>query len=166
MVIPVHRSESSLRPLVARLQGVLEHHSQSYEIVLVEDAGGDGSWEVLRELQAKDNDHIILIQLMRNYGQHNALMCGFRHTRGQYIITIDDDLQNPPEEIPKILNAIQTGAYDLVYGTYAMKKRRQWRNAGSALVSAFYRLVFNNSITISSFRAIRRPLLKSIFSMT
>ena len=93
-----------------------------YEIILVEDGGGDGSWDVLRELQAKDNDRIVVIQLMRNYGQHNALMCGFRHARGEYIVTIDDDLQNPPEEIPKLLNAIQTGRYDLVYGTYASKK--------------------------------------------
>ena len=163
VVIPVHRSESSLRPLVARLQRVLEQTGHCYEIILVEDGGGDGSWDVLRELQAKDNDRIVVIQLMRNYGQHNALMCGFRHARGEYIVTIDDDLQNPPEEIPKLLNAIQTGLYDLVYGTYASKKHSFWRNAGSALVNAFYRVVFKNAATISSFRAIHRPLLESIF---
>jgi polyisoprenyl-phosphate glycosyltransferase len=163
VVIPVHCSESSLRPLVARLQRVLEQAGQCYEIVLVEDGGGDGAWDVLRELQAKDTDRIVVIQLMRNYGQHNALMCGFRHARGEYIVTIDDDLQNPPEEVPKLLNAIQTGRYDLVYGTYASKKHSLGRNAGSALVNAFYRVVFKNAATISSFRAIHRPLLESIF---
>jgi undecaprenyl-phosphate 4-deoxy-4-formamido-L-arabinose transferase len=163
VVIPVHRSESSLCPLVARLERVLEQTGLRYEIIFVEDGGGDRSWDVLLELQAKDNDRIVVIQLMRNYGQHNALMCGFRHARGEYIVTIDDDLQNPPEEIPKLLNAIQTGPYDLVYGTCALKKHSPWRNAGSALVNTFYRFVFKNAVTISAFRAIHRPLLESIF---
>ncbi len=163
VVIPVHRSESSLRPLVMRLQRVLEQTVEHYEIIFVEDGGGDGSWNVLRELQAKDNDRIVVIQLMRNYGQHNALMCGFRHARGEYIVTIDDDLQNPPEEIPKLLDAIQTGRFDLVYGAYAVKKHSLWRNAGSAFVNAFYRAVFKNAVTITSFRAIHRPLVESIF---
>jgi polyisoprenyl-phosphate glycosyltransferase len=163
VVVPVYRSESSLRPLVARLLRVLERTGLRHEIVLVEDGGGDGSWNVLCDLQAEDHDRIIVIQLMRNYGQHNALMCGFRHARGEYIITIDDDLQNPPEEIPKLLDAIRAGQYDLVYGVYSSKKHSLWRNAGSALVNAFYRVVFQNAVTISSFRAIHRPLVESIF---
>jgi len=163
VVIPVYRSESSLRPLVARLLRVLGRTGLRHEVILVEDGGGDGSWNVLRELQADHHDRILVIQLMRNYGQHNALMCGFRHARGEYIVTIDDDLQNPPEEIPKLLDAIQTGQFDLVYGTYGSKKHSLWRNAGSALVNAFYRIVFKNAVTISSFRAIHRPLLESIF---
>jgi glycosyltransferase involved in cell wall biosynthesis len=163
VVVPVYRSEGSVRPLVARLLRVLAATGLSHEIVLVEDGGGDGSWDVLCELQAADPDRIVAIQLMRNYGQHNALMCGFRSTRGRYIVTIDDDLQNPPEEVTKLLAAMQTGRFDLVYGTYPSKKHSLWRNAGSALVSTFYRVVFNSAVTISSFRAIDRPLLESIF---
>src|SRR5262249_34885993 len=126
VVIPVYRSEASLRTLVARLLHVLERTGLSHEIVFVEDGGGARSWDVLRELQAEDNDRIVVIQLMRNYGQHNALMCGFRHARGEYIVTLDDDLQNPPEEIPKLLDAIHTGQYDLVYGIYFSKKHKLW----------------------------------------
>ena len=65
---------------------------------------------------------------MRNYGQHNALMCGFRQARGQYIVTMDDDLQNPPEEVPKLLSAIRRSGADLVYGVYKQKKHAAWRN--------------------------------------
>jgi glycosyltransferase involved in cell wall biosynthesis len=163
VVIPVYRSEESLRPLVGRLLQVLEKTGLSHEVVLVEDGGGDGSWKVLRDLQANDPDRVVVIELMRNYGQHNALMCGFRCTRGEYVVTLDDDLQNPPEEVPKLLAAVRTGQFDLVYGTYPSKKHSLWRNAGSALVNAFYRVVFKNAVTISSFRAIHRPLLESIF---
>ena len=163
VVIPVYRSEESLRPLVGRLLQVLEKTGLSHEVVLVEDGGGDGSWKVLRDLQANDPDRVVVIELMRNYGQHNALMCGFRCTRGEYVVTLDDDLQNPPEEVSKLLAAVRTGQFDLVYGTYSSKKHSLWRNAGSALVNAFYRVVFKNAVTISSFRAIHRPLLESIF---
>ncbi len=164
VVVPVYRSEVSLRTLVARLRQTLEETELRYEMVFVEDGGGDRSGSVLRELQAEDPEHIAVIELMRNYGQHNALMCGFRHARGDYIVTLDDDLQNPPEEIPKLLNQICTGEFDLVYGAYRSKRHSPWRNAGSALVNAFYRLAFQNEITITSFRAIRRPLLQSILS--
>jgi polyisoprenyl-phosphate glycosyltransferase len=164
VVVPVFRSEASLRALVARLLRTLEETGLRHEVVLVEDGGGDGSWSLLRELQAAEADRIVIIQLMRNYGQHNALMCGFRHARGEYIITLDDDLQNPPEEIPKLLDQIRTGEFDLVYGIYSSKRHSPWRNLGSAVVNAFYRLAFQNSVTITSFRAITRPLLMSILS--
>ena len=101
---------------------------------------------------------------MRNFGQHNALMCGFRHARGQFIVTMDDDLQNPPEEIPKLLNAIESGEFDLVYGNYGEKQHDSWRNLGSTLVNRFYRFIFKTPVTITSFRIIRRELLEAIFS--
>jgi len=164
VVIPVYRSESSLRPLVARLLLVLEATGRSHEIIFVEDGGGDGSWRVLRELQTRYPDRITAIQLMRNYGQHNALMCGFHTARGEVIVTLDDDLQNPPEEVPKLLARLGSGNFDLVYGSYVSKKHSVWRNAGSRLVNAFYRTVFGSPIQVSSFRAIRRQLLTTILS--
>jgi undecaprenyl-phosphate 4-deoxy-4-formamido-L-arabinose transferase len=101
---------------------------------------------------------------MRNYGQHNALMCGFRHTCGEYIITMDDDLQNPPEEIPKLVAAIKNSKLDLVYGYYGSKSHDMWRNMGSALITFFYRSVFRSSVIPSAFRVINRSLLEGIFS--
>jgi undecaprenyl-phosphate 4-deoxy-4-formamido-L-arabinose transferase len=91
-------------------------------------------------------------------------MCGLRHAQGEYVITMDDDLQNPPEELPKLLAAIQAKGLDLVYGSYQSKEHRRWRNLGSALVNGFYRLVFKSGVTVTSFRIIRRQVLDSIFS--
>jgi undecaprenyl-phosphate 4-deoxy-4-formamido-L-arabinose transferase len=164
VVIPVFRSAATLRLLTARLLAVLKSTGLEFEIVMVEDGGGDDSWQVLRELHAENGDRIVAIELMRNFGQHNALMCGFRHARGAVVVTLDDDLQNPPEEIPRLLEALRAGGYDLVYGRYAAKKHSIWRNAGSSLVGRFYRLVFASSIQVTSFRAIRRSLLETIFS--
>lgn len=100
---------------------------------------------------------------MRNFGQHNALMCAFRHARGDFVVTMDDDLQNPPEEILKLIGAIRDSNLDLVYGTYAEKKHEAWRNIGSRLANAFYRVVFKSNHTVTAFRIIRRELLESIF---
>ncbi len=122
VVIPVYNSARFLPNLVARLMSVLQTETPQFEIILVDDGSTDGSWDVLSELWTRYPSHVMAIQLMRNYGQHNALMCGFRQARGQYIVTMDDDLQNPPEEIPKLLSAIRRSGVDLVYGVYTQKK--------------------------------------------
>src|SRR5437660_7185317 len=95
IIIPVYNSASTLRRLVQQLLSVLNGTGMRYEIIFVEDGSHDNSWEILCDLQKMWPDQIVAIQLMRNYGQHNALMCGFRHSRGKYAITMDDDLQNP-----------------------------------------------------------------------
>ena len=106
----------------------------------------------------------MLVQLMRNFGQHNALMCGFRHSRGRLVVTMDDDLQNPPEEVPRLLSAIDAGGNDLVYGVPELKQHHVVRNAGSALVTAFYRYVFRSTIQPTSFRVMRRELVEAVLS--
>src|SRR6516225_3496074 len=118
VVIPVYRSAPMLEELTGRLVQVLDATGLSYEIVFVDDGSPDGSWQVLQAVRERHPDRIVAVQLMRNYGQHNALMCGFRHTRGEYVVTMDDDLQNPPEEIPKLIEAITANDLDLVYGSY------------------------------------------------
>jgi polyisoprenyl-phosphate glycosyltransferase len=164
VVIPVYRSQESLPLLVERLLAVLDGLNRTYEVVFVEDGSPDRSWQVLCQLQERHPDRLVIVQLMRNYGQHNALMCGFRRSRGRLVVTLDDDLQNPPEEIPRLIDALETRDLDLVYGGYGHKRHSGWRNAGSALVNAFYRLTFKSDVTVSSFRVIRRELLDSIFS--
>jgi undecaprenyl-phosphate 4-deoxy-4-formamido-L-arabinose transferase len=164
VVIPVYRSAPLLPTLVDRLLGVLEGTGLTYEVVFVEDGGLDESWGVLSQLQSAHPDRIVAIELMRNFGQHNALMCGFRHSRGALVVTMDDDLQNPPEEIPRLVDAIRSGEYDVVYGTYRTKHHSGWRNLGSALVNAFYRLTFHMPVTVTSFRIIRRELLVTVFT--
>lgn len=164
VVIPVYNSAQTLPTLVRRLLDVLNRMGKRFELIFVDDGSEDDSWEVLKGLQEAHAENIGAIQLMRNYGQDNAIMCGFRHTRGQYIVTMDDDLQHPPEEIPRLLEAIQAKGLDLVYGCYKEKKHSVWRNTGSFLVNSFYKLVFKSPITTTSFRILKRELLVSIFS--
>ncbi|MBL9125172.1 MAG: glycosyltransferase family 2 protein [Planctomycetaceae bacterium] len=166
VVIPVYNSAEILPLLVARLRQVLDKLALTYELVLVEDGGPDHSWSVLTELQSQDPERIVAVQLMRNYGQHNALMCGFRHARGELIVTMDDDLQHPPEEIPKLLEAIRGQDLDLVYGCYDKKKHPLLKNAGSAVVNMFFRRVFRLPVTVTAFRIFRRELLEAILSYT
>lgn len=162
VVIPVYRSAKTLPELTTRLIAVLDGSALNYELVFVDDCSPDDAWEVLQRLRAAHPDRIVAIQLMRNYGQHNALMCGFRHAAGQFIVTMDDDLQNPPEEIVKLHDAIKSRGLDLVYGAYGDKKHAALRNISSRIVNAFYRVVFKTGVTVTSFRIIRRELLESI----
>jgi glycosyltransferase involved in cell wall biosynthesis len=164
VVIPVYNSAPILPALQARLQAALADISNSFEIIYVDDGSQDASWVVLRQLREHDRQHVVAIQLMRNYGQHNALMCGLRAAHGQYIVTMDDDLQHPPEEIVKLFTAIAHSELDLVYGAYDRKKHSIIRNAASWVVTRFYRLVFKSPVTITSFRILRRELLETILS--
>lgn len=164
IVIPVYNSEATLVELVDRLFVVLKNCGTRFEIILVDDGSADGSWKTMCELQCRDPEYVVAIQLMRNYGQHNALMCGFRHVRGQYVVTMDDDLQNPPEEVPKLLSAVQANGWDVVYGAYRVKKHARWRNLGSWLVHSFHKLAFKSSVGVTTFRVVRRQVLESILS--
>jgi undecaprenyl-phosphate 4-deoxy-4-formamido-L-arabinose transferase len=164
VVIPAYHSESTLPNLVERLHKTLEGMGRRYEIIIVDDGSKDNTWHVLAELQAQHRDTLTAIQLMRNFGQHNALMCALRHARGELIVTMDDDLQNPPEEIPVLVEAIERGDFDLVYGKYDRKRHGRWRNLGSAVVNIFYRLVFQLTVTVTAFRVMRRQLAESILS--
>lgn len=164
IVIPVYCSAKTLRPLVERLLPVLNAMAIRHEIIFVDDGSSDDSWNVLAELHAEHPDSIVAIQMMRNFGQHNALMCGFRHARGHIVVTMDDDLQNPPSEIPKLLDKLHEGEYDVVYGQYAEKKHRPWRNIGSRCVNVFYRRVFGMDNTVTSFRIIQKKVIDSILS--
>ena len=164
IVIPVYNSAAMLPALHARLQTALSALGKSYEIILVDDGSSDGSWTALKQLSGRDPDHVVAIQLMRNFGQHNALMCGFRQARGRFIVTMDDDLQHPPEEIGKLLEAIESQDLDLVYGAYDQKRHGSAKNFASRLVNVFYRLVFQTTVTVTAFRIIRRELLETILS--
>jgi len=164
IVIPVYNSSSTLRALSKRLHTVLSDTNRKYEIIFVDDESSDDSWQLLCELQNKHPGSVTVIQLMRNFGQHNALMAGFRYAKGKFVITMDDDLQNPPEEIPKLLDTIIENNYDLVYASYGSKKHAKWRNLGSTLAIKFYQIVFKSDIAVTSFRVIRRKLLESIFT--
>ena len=162
VVIPVYNSAATLKLLHARLTSALAGLGRSYEIILVDDGSRDASWDGLEALRELDPEHVATVQLMRNYGQHNALMCGIEAAQGALIVTMDDDLQNPPEEIPKLLECIEAGNFDLVYGQANDRQHAGWRNLGSAIVWQFYRTVFKNPVTPTPFRVMRYQLAKSV----
>jgi glycosyltransferase involved in cell wall biosynthesis len=110
VIVPVYRAEGTLRELHRRLVNTLEGQNTDFEIVLVEDSGGDGSWDLIRELAAQDG-RVRGLRMSRNFGQHSALLCGIRAANHEVVVTLDDDLQNPPEEIPKLLAKLEEG-YD------------------------------------------------------
>jgi glycosyltransferase involved in cell wall biosynthesis len=127
--VPAYNSELSLAELVRRLKPVLDAVATDYELILVDDGSRDGTWPVIEGL-ARDNKWVRGIHLMRNYGQHNAVLCGIRLARYEQTLTLDDDLQHPPEEIPKLLEAL-TADKDVVYGTPAKETHGLWRDAAS-----------------------------------
>ncbi|WP_201764423.1 glycosyltransferase family 2 protein [Desulfovibrio sp. X2] len=131
VVIPVYRSAESLPHLHQRLARVFEERGERFEIIFVEDCGGDDSWDVIERLAASDG-RVQGFRMSRNYGQHNALLCGIRAARGEIIVTLDDDLQHPPEELPKLLARLAEG-YDVVYGPPAQEQHGLLRDLASQI---------------------------------
>jgi undecaprenyl-phosphate 4-deoxy-4-formamido-L-arabinose transferase len=161
VVVPVYGSQATLRPLVERLGTVLDQTGRSYELIFVNDDSPDQAWQELEALHAAHPERITAIQLTRNFGQHNAIMCGLHEARGRYIVTMDDDLQHPPEEIPKLLDAIERTGLDVVYGRYDQKQHRPWRNLGSLIVNLAYRKVFGITGEFTAFRIVRREIVEA-----
>jgi len=114
VVVPVYRGEKLVEPLVERLNKSLPTFAKKYEVILVNDGSPDGSWDVIEQL-AKKYKWVRGIRLMRNYGQHNATLCGVRLAQYDIVVTMDQDLQHPPEEIPILLAELDKG-FDVVYG--------------------------------------------------
>jgi len=166
VVIPVYRSEQSLELLVGRLHEVLSALGKTFEIVLVDDCSPDGSWEILKKLKATHPSTLKIARLLRNSGQHNAILCGFSLAGGQIIVTMDDDLQNPPEEVPKLVAAIDQG-YDLAIGAYETKQHAAVRNAGGRMIDALLRRMFSlpAGFQLTSFRAVRRAVVDRVCDM-
>jgi undecaprenyl-phosphate 4-deoxy-4-formamido-L-arabinose transferase len=157
-IVPVYRSAAILPELAERLGAALADLTDTWEIILVEDFGGDDSWTVIERLAAAD-PRIRGIRMSRNYGQHNALLCGIRAARNEIIVTLDDDLQNPPEEIAKLVARLGDDV-DVVYGTPEQEQHGFLRNQSSritklALQSAMSAETARN---VSAFRAFRTRL--------
>jgi polyisoprenyl-phosphate glycosyltransferase len=157
VVVPVYRSAPLLPSLAQRLQAVLDAQARPWEIVLVDDASPDDSYAVLRALRAADR-RLRIVQLARNQGQQHATLCGLGYARGSEIVTIDDDLQNPPEEIPALLARLREG-HAAVIGRIREKQHGWWRNAGSRAHQYLAEKIIGKpaGLYLSSFRALSRP---------
>src|SRR5262245_52854364 len=153
VIVPVYRSAPILPSLVARLEPVLRAAAPAFELVLVDDASPDESWRVISEL-ARKHPWVRGMCMMRNFGQHGALLCGIRAARYDVIVTMDDDLQHPPAEISKLLATLADG-HDVVYGTPMQEQHDVLRNLASRLT----KLALSSSMgaasasQVSAFRA-------------
>jgi glycosyltransferase involved in cell wall biosynthesis len=162
VIIPVYGDGRYLTELVRRLDSAFQSLGwQEPEVILVDDCGSPQSWQVIQFICA-NRPNSLGIELMRNFGQHNALMCGFHHAHGDVVVTMDDDLQHAPESVPDLVRTLHMQSMDLVYGAYDEKKHAKGRNLGSFVVNWFYRRVFGLPIAVTSFRAIDRKLVKAI----
>lgn len=166
LVIPVYGSEQVLPELVRRLQGMLERQGRpqgDYELILVCDCSPDRSWAVIRRL-AEQFPWVRGILLRMNAGQHNALMAGFRQARGRIIVTMDDDLQHSPDDIPLLLAELAQGGRDVVYARFKSRKHAAWKIAGSRIndLVAGYLMNKPRGLYLSPFRAMTAAIRDDI----
>jgi undecaprenyl-phosphate 4-deoxy-4-formamido-L-arabinose transferase len=162
VVIPVYKGAVSIGELVEALRAL--DIEGGLEIVLVVDGSPDDSFEVCRRLMQLPGAPITLVNLSRNFGEHNAVMAGLAQASGAYTITMDDDLQNPPEEVKRLFEYTRDGGYDLVYTYYANKQHAAWRNLGSAFTNwCADRLIDKpKGLYLSSFRCMNAFLREQI----
>ncbi|WP_144182670.1 glycosyltransferase family 2 protein [Elioraea rosea] len=162
IVVPVYNGAATVGALVAALE-TLEVPG-GLEIVLVNDGSPDNSGEVCRALLGRSAVPITYVEHARNYGEHNAVMTGLRHARGAYVITMDDDLQNPPEEVVRLFLHTRDGGYDVVYTRYAEKKHEGWRNLGSRFANRVADILIDKprGLYLSSFRCMSRVVVDGV----
>jgi undecaprenyl-phosphate 4-deoxy-4-formamido-L-arabinose transferase len=162
IVIPVYNGAATVRELVQALESLPV--PGGHEIVLVDDGSEDDSLEVCRALLAAARVPITLVSLARNFGEHNAVMAGLHQARGAHVITMDDDLQNPPSEVMRLLEHAQRTGKDVVYTRYASKEHALWRNLGSRFANVCARVVLDKpgDLYLSSFRCMSAFLVTQL----
>jgi len=162
VIVPVYNSELTLSELYDRTAAVFADSGFTFEMVFVDDFSQDNSWEVLKQLKKLHPGSITAIKLAKNFGQHNAVFCGMEHAKGELMITIDDDLQVPPEEIRKLIQVYKDKDADLVYGYFGKKKHSIIRNIGSYFIKKSSRILLNSPGEGSSFRLVTAGLAANI----
>lgn len=163
-VVPLHNTGDSLPKLLEVFRDV--EMQQSWELVLVDDGSVDGTSQRAAALMEDFPAPVTLVQLARNFGEHAAVLEGYRRSRGQFVVNLDDDLQNPVTEALKLLDHLCESGMDVVYSCYDDKKHSAWRNVGSWLINhaATFLLGKPRDLYLSSFRALRRELIDRIVS--
>jgi undecaprenyl-phosphate 4-deoxy-4-formamido-L-arabinose transferase len=162
IVVPVYRGAATVGRLVEALSAL--DPAGGLEVVLVNDGSPDNSGDVCRALAATARIPVTYIEHARNFGEHNAVMTGLRHARGAYVITMDDDLQNPPEEVLKLYDHARLGDWDVVYTRYAEKKHEGWRNLGSRFANRVADTLLDKpkGLYLSSFRCMSALVVAEI----
>lgn len=168
IVVPVYNSEPTLEELYERVRKVFEETmKQDFELILVDDSSRDQSFKKMEELRSRDR-RVKIIQMARNFGQHPALLCGFEYAQGDFIITMDDDLQHPPEELPKMIEVMNRREdVDVIIASYEGRKHNIIRRLGTRLsvYATSKMLKKDKDLEITSFRLIRRFIVDAILGM-
>lgn len=161
VIIPVYKSEKTIAPLVERILTTLREYA--IEIVLVNDGSPDASEAVCTKL-AQEFETVKFISLRRNFGEFNAVMCGLNFATGKYCVMVDDDFQNPPSEIIKLVEEAERGDYDVVYSYYESKQHSLFRNTGSSLVNQLTTWLLDKprDLYLSSFKLIRQEVVQEM----
>jgi undecaprenyl-phosphate 4-deoxy-4-formamido-L-arabinose transferase len=162
IVIPVYRGAATIGRLVDALSAL--HPAGGLEIVLVNDGSPDNSAEICQDLLRHATIPLTYIEHARNFGEHNAVMTGLRHASGTYVITMDDDLQNPPEEVVRLYDHARLGNWDVVYTRYGVKQHAGWRNLGSRFANAVADRLLDKpkGLYLSSFRCMSAFVVQSV----
>jgi polyisoprenyl-phosphate glycosyltransferase len=162
IVVPVFNSAPIVGDTIDRIVKVFEEQGLSYELILVNDGSNDGSWEIIADA-ARTLPNVTALNLLRNYGQHNANLAGFRESKGDYVITMDDDLQNPPDQVRLLIDEAMTGK-DVVFGRFAAKRAAFYRRLGSKLIGSINKRVFGQppDLVVSNFRILHRDVVNRI----
>ncbi len=159
IVVPVYNSQDSLKLLHQKISEAFG--DRKWELILVNDSSKDRSWKVMNEISEMD-DRVTIVNLMNNFGQHNATMCGFKFAKGKYVVTMDDDLQNPPSEVIKLLDAIIHGNSKVVYGQYKSKRHGWFRDLCSKWVNRSLAKITGTGYNVTSFRIIDKSVINEI----
>jgi undecaprenyl-phosphate 4-deoxy-4-formamido-L-arabinose transferase len=166
IVVPVYRGENCVEPLLERIKNFFATVDYTYEVVFVYDCGPDNSWPVLLKLKEENKEFVKLIKLSRNFGQHNALVCGFQYAQGDFIVTLDEDLQQDPFDLPKLIAKQKEGDYDLVYGKFEELHHSFFRRFTSNL---FKKIISKGIPSLNTdytaYRLIKSKIAKSVIEM-
>lgn len=166
IIVPVYNGEKTVRLLFERVNKFFTASKYTFELIFVYDCGKDNSWVVLQDLKNEYPDLIKLIKLSRNFGQHNALICGFEYASGEYFITMDEDLQHAPEDIEILINKQKESDFDVVYGKYDVRKHSVLRNFTSSVLKKIIEIgIPEIHPDYSAFRLIKSNIAKSTIEM-
>ena len=164
VIVPVYNSDSTLKELFVRIKNVFDNNKKTFNVIFIDDGSIDNSWEIIKNIKHENANIVNAAKFAKNYGQHNALLCGISLSESNAIITIDDDLQIPPEEIKVLIDSFEKSNYDLIYGVYLKKQHSLWRNIGSKIIKSYSKLNRNEQGQGSSFKIFRSELSKKLLN--
>lgn len=164
VIVPVYNSQNTLRELFDRLKAGFDSMGAEFFVVFIDDNSRDDSWQVVSALKQEYPTQVKAIRLSKNFGQHNAILCGLHFVDDTNVITIDDDLQIPPEEIPKLVAHQKKKGADVVYGIFKSKKHSLLRNVGSYLTGKIFQYFANTAGRGSPFRLIKAEIASKLIN--